>query len=121
MPANPCEQGIINEEMRKLVEEKLRELGDTETAVVDTLTAYGYTGETECELTCPAARWLESMLSTDDDGNYLYAFMVGCDKVTICEEPRPRVFRAVGTVELPEPVRKFVANFDAGEYPDLES
>lgn len=122
----PHEKGTVNEDMEKLVARKLAELGSTEAEVVKTLMESGCTGEPEQELTCPAAYWLAAVVPETEDSldavpSVGIVFLVNCDTVTICEEPRPRIFRSVGSVLLPDPVRAFVKNFDEGEYPDLES
>lgn len=84
---------------RKRLADLLGSLGDTPDKIADTLVAAGVTGKRGIAKCCPIARWLQRNGITDAS--------VGPRDVAVGEDDE-------GMVELPDPVKVFVENFDLG-------
>lgn len=92
------------------VENLLRELGDTPEKVAGTLRQANVRGKIDSVTSCPVAKYLKSRLGRT------YTVGVGLNYVDVWADLGEK---KTASVELPESVKQFIRNFDAGRYPDL--
>ncbi|MBV8464079.1 MAG: hypothetical protein JO368_12340 [Acidimicrobiales bacterium] len=108
-------------ELRQLKRETgdlLTGLGATPEQVARSLAAAGVEGLPRSNRSCAIARYLTAVMGGEPS---VRAVAVGPCSLMI-HMVRPRDGKPAGRllVQLPKPVRQFVAAFDAGDYPELE-
>jgi hypothetical protein len=95
----------------------LTELGATPDEVFESLNAAGVNGVPKDNRSCAVARYLTALMGSDPR---VRAVNVGHCSLLI-DTAAPPEFRPTGRllVQLPKPVRQFVAAFDARRYPAI--
>ncbi|MGA3146723.1 MAG: hypothetical protein ABSF33_04505 [Acidimicrobiales bacterium] len=95
----------------------LTELGTTPDEVFESLNAAGVNGVPKDNRSCAVARYLTALMGSDPR---VRAVNVGHCSLLI-DTAAPPEFRPTGRllVQLPKPVRQFVAAFDARRYPAI--
>jgi hypothetical protein len=95
----------------------LRQLGDSPDEVADALRRSGVRGVPRSNRSCAIALYLAALLGSD---TRVRSVRVGHCSLQLALATGPE-HRPAGhlTVQLPKPVRRFVAAFDAHEYPDI--
>jgi hypothetical protein len=93
----------------------LADLGDSADVVAESLQAAGVNGVRQNNRSCAVARYVDVLMGADPR---IRSVAVGHCALQISVAAPPD-FRPAGRllVQLPKPVRQFVAAFDAGQYP----
>jgi hypothetical protein len=104
-------------DIKKQTRALLAGLGPDADGVGNALAAAGVAGVTRSNRSCPVALFLSATMGADPR---IRSVAVGPCTVVV-EVNAPRDLRPAGrlVVQLPKPVRRFVAQFDAGHFPDL--
>jgi hypothetical protein len=93
----------------------LADLGDSADGVAESLRAAGVNGVRQNNRSCAVALYVHALMGSDPR---IRSVAVGHCALQISVSAPPE-FRPAGRllVQLPKPVRQFVAAFDAGQYP----
>ncbi len=104
-------------QIKKKTSGLLAELGDSPDEVAETLRATGVRGVPRDNRSCAVALYLSALVGSEPS---IRSVAVGHCSLTI-NLVAPRDSRPAGRlqVQLPKPVRRFVAAFDARQYPTV--
>jgi len=104
-------------QIKKKTSGLLAELGDSPDEVAETLRATGVRGVPRDNRSCAVALYLSALVGSEPS---IRSVTVGHCSLTI-NLVAPRDSRPAGRlqVQLPKPVRRFVAAFDARQYPTV--